>query len=193
MIISLKERILTLRKKGYTYKEIANELHCSKSTISYHCKNNNLDGRLDGKNPINNEIINKVKKYYLNHTLEECSKKFNISKSTIKRHVDNKTIKLTETEKKEKNYIKVKVHRQKIKKRSVEYLGGECSKCGYNECIWALEFHHLNPLEKDFSVSRYQYLSWNKIKVELDKCILVCANCHREIHYYEYLDRYSSG
>ena len=49
--------------------------------------------------------------------------------------------------------------------------------------IEALEFHHLNPNEKDFIISdRNLILDWNIIKKELDKCELVCANCHREIH-----------
>lgn len=46
----------------------------------------------------------------------------------------------------------------------------------------AMEFHHINPLEKDFSISSNINMSYEKIKKELDKCILLCANCHREIH-----------
>ena len=47
----------------------------------------------------------------------------------------------------------------------------------------ALDFHHINPEEKDFMLSdRNLILDWNEIKKELDKCILVCSNCHREIH-----------
>jgi hypothetical protein len=74
-----------------------------------------------------------------------------------------------------------KQREQKIK--SIEYLGGKCSRCGYNKCIWALEFHHTNPQNKDptirFSSTRQ---SFYKIKRELDKCIILCANCHREEH-----------
>jgi predicted HNH restriction endonuclease len=56
--------------------------------------------------------------------------------------------------------------------------------CGYSKCESALEFHHLNPNEKDFNISSIRQLSnfTEKIKNELDKCILVCSNCHREIH-----------
>jgi 5-methylcytosine-specific restriction endonuclease McrA len=73
--------------------------------------------------------------------------------------------------------------RQNIKLRAVEYKGGKCSICSYDKCIAAMEFHHMNPLEKDFSVSKKgACTSWDRVKVELDKCILVCANCHREIH-----------
>lgn len=73
--------------------------------------------------------------------------------------------------------------RQKIKQWGLEYKGNKCSLCGYDKCKDALEFHHIDPLEKDFNISdRNLKLDWTAIKTELDKCILVCANCHREIH-----------
>ena len=73
--------------------------------------------------------------------------------------------------------------RKLLKSMALEYKGGCCSKCGYNKCISALEFHHLDPSQKDFSLSSDGHTrSWETTKIELDKCILVCANCHREIH-----------
>lgn len=78
----------------------------------------------------------------------------------------------------------VTTHRRRLKHKAVAYLGGKCSICGYNKCIDALEFHHKNPAEKTFGIasSGITY-SWARVKVELDKCILVCANCHRELHH----------
>lgn len=68
--------------------------------------------------------------------------------------------------------------RNKVKEMAVEYKGGKCSVCAD-----ALEFHHLDPSQKDFGISSKGYTrSWDKVKEELDKCILVCSNCHREIH-----------
>lgn len=73
--------------------------------------------------------------------------------------------------------------RDKVKEMAIEYKGGKCSICGYNKCIGALEFHHLDPSKKDFGISAKGYTrSWEKVKEELDKCIMVCSNCHREIH-----------
>ena len=78
----------------------------------------------------------------------------------------------------------VQRRRDKVKQLALLYKGNKCSMCGYNKCIGALEFHHLDPEEKEFGVSKDGYTrSWKVIKEELDKCILVCANCHREIHY----------
>ena len=77
--------------------------------------------------------------------------------------------------------------RKRIKQWSLEYKGFKCEICGYDKCNEALEFHHLNPQEKDFNLSDKDIsLDWEIIKKELDKCILVCANCHREIHSKEY-------
>ena len=73
--------------------------------------------------------------------------------------------------------------RQEFKKKSVEHLGGCCSKCGYSKCIKALEFHHEDPTAKEFTISKDSASrTWDKVIRELDKYILVCANCHREIH-----------
>lgn len=74
-------------------------------------------------------------------------------------------------------------NRQIIKKWALEYKGNKCEICGYNKCSEALDFHHEIPNEKEFSLSdRNLILDWQIIKKELDKCILICANCHREIH-----------
>lgn len=69
------------------------------------------------------------------------------------------------------------------KQHAVDVFGGECCMCGYNKCVEALEFHHLDKNEKEESPST-AILRWSfeRAKKELDKCILVCANCHREIH-----------
>lgn len=76
----------------------------------------------------------------------------------------------------------VKERQQQLKKMSVEYKGGCCVYCKYSKCISALEFHHLDPKKKDFNISKSRQTSFDKIKKELEKCILVCSNCHREIH-----------
>ena len=72
--------------------------------------------------------------------------------------------------------------RRILKQKSVEYKGGKCVCCGYSKYVGVLDFHHLDPSLKDFSIGAKGYTrSWEKIQAELDKCILVCANCHREI------------
>ena len=69
------------------------------------------------------------------------------------------------------------------KKTFIEYKGGKCIRCGYNKCIAALDFHHRNPLEKDPNWKKMKKRKFETVKKELDKCDLVCRNCHSEIHY----------
>ncbi len=78
----------------------------------------------------------------------------------------------------------VKKWRRRTKVRVIESMGGKCVCCGYKKCADAMHLHHLNPEEKETGVS-YWYRnphSWHKIVAELQKCILVCSNCHSEIH-----------
>ena len=82
-------------------------------------------------------------------------------------------------------YLKKAVaeRRQKLREMAIEYGGGKCQRCGYEKSGRALSFHHKDPTKKDFGLStRGLTRSWEKTKTELDKCILVCANCHMEIH-----------
>ena len=71
---------------------------------------------------------------------------------------------------------------QKRKLQAVEYKGGKCEVCGYNKCPEALDFHHLDPTEKEANWTKIRLWNWKKIEEELDKCSLLCANCHREEH-----------
>ena len=75
-----------------------------------------------------------------------------------------------------------RISRYRRKLKCVEYKGGECERCGYDKYISALEFHHKNSNEKDFSVSRNMCNDFEDVKKELDKCELLCSNCHREEH-----------
>ena len=70
---------------------------------------------------------------------------------------------------------------KEAKRKAVEYLGGKCIKCGYDKYLGALHFHHRDPSEKDITLFSAS-LSFAKFKKELDKCDLLCANCHAEIH-----------
>lgn len=83
------------------------------------------------------------------------------------------------------NLLHTQQRQRKFKYDCVQYKGGKCTMCGYNKCLNAMEFHHRDPYEKDFTIAQLRYTSFDKnpaVKQELDKCDLVCANCHREIH-----------
>jgi hypothetical protein len=111
------------------------------------------------------KILNQKRKYYQLHRKEKLSYM---------------------KEWKSKNKIKVAEYRKKqYQLRMTEVrklLGNKCSICGYHKCLGVLEFHHKKG-KKEMTIGAILKYSWKKIKKELKKCILICANCHREIHY----------
>jgi hypothetical protein len=78
----------------------------------------------------------------------------------------------------------VKAWRRNNKLKIIEAMGGKCVCCGYHKSTFALSLHHIDPNEKDISFNRIRAnpIAWKKIVVELRKCVLVCSNCHMEIH-----------
>ena len=77
----------------------------------------------------------------------------------------------------------VRARRKKVRHMAVEHKGGRCEICGYDRCVDALEFHHNDLSSKKFGISEKGYTrSWATVKDELSKCIMICANCHRELH-----------
>ena len=69
---------------------------------------------------------------------------------------------------------------------AINFYGGKCIKCGYDKCIYALEFHHR---DKETKKAKPTYIimrwSWKRVKEELDKCDLLCSNCHKEQEFKE--------
>lgn len=78
---------------------------------------------------------------------------------------------------------KQRLDKRKRKDLAIEYLGGKCSQCLQIVHPSAYEFHHTDPSTKDRDPSKMLQLSWKRLSLELDKCVLVCANCHRFLHY----------
>ena len=120
--MQLKNKILQLRKEGYSYRDIQKELNCSKGTISYHLGVGQKDKvdkrRIDGRN--------KITKYIQEYKSNKC-----------------------------------------------------CADCKENYPYWILEFDHLD--NKEFTISKYRShtTSLDKIKEEIEKCEVVCSNCHK--------------
>lgn len=80
-----------------------------------------------------------------------------------------------------------RIRKKSLKKMLINYKGGKCQNCGYNNCDNAMHFHHRNPEEKEFGIARARLdgvdFTVDKIFAEVDKCDLLCANCHAELHY----------
>lgn len=88
---------------------------------------------------------------------------------------------MTEEEKTAFNQYCIQRWRQR-KLDAIKYKGGKCERCEYDKCPDALEFHHLNPNEKEAAWNEMRKWSWEKVLTELDKCSILCSNCHREVH-----------
>jgi len=75
-----------------------------------------------------------------------------------------------------------KIRRFRSKAAAIALLGGKCTRCGWTGNQAALQFHHKNSAEKDFTIGNVSNKSWDSLKKEMQKCILLCANCHMIEH-----------
>lgn len=72
---------------------------------------------------------------------------------------------------------------RRLKNQCIEYKGGKCERCGITGHPAIFDFHHKDPTQKDFILSRVRSLKFSTMHMEeLDKCLLLCANCHRIEH-----------
>lgn len=166
-----KDQLLNLIDCGYCQRELANHFNCSRSKITYWLNIYNISTKYKKSNPLvalpdrkicsvckidkkNTEFYRrKGRKYGLNSRCKDCTK------------------------------LESPNRKRKFKNDCVDHKGGECQCCGYNNCNNALDFHHIDPKKKKFNISDPgRYKITQEVLDELDKCILVCSNCHREIH-----------
>lgn len=175
----LKEEIIKLRSEGKTYEEIRKVLNCTKSVISYHCKN---AGIATGYNKPSTEEIEMANRLYSEgKNLSEVASVVGRTRQCIKAYIDNYN---------GKKYVKnlsksqsVVNWRKRKKSQLVDYKGGKCIICEYNDCIEALSFHHLNPLEKDFTIGGKSW-SFERLKEEVDKCVLFLLLVLSDLSYF---------
>lgn len=171
-----KEKIREDYKNGFSYRELAKKYNCSKASINYHCCDIVRPLKL-----LTKEDVAEIKSLYKNGSSStNISKKLNISLNTVHKYLKNELI-IKPKQTNEEKIFKIKHYRIFVKNQCIAYKGGACQICGYNKCNRSLDFHHLNPKEKDFEISGGTR-SFKSLKKELDKCILVCRNCHGEIH-----------
>lgn len=176
---NLKDKVISMRNNGMKMTDIASELKCSLATVKYHCSKNGLNGKYT------NMSITKEKFENIKLLLEKGSRyqdivdELKVSISTIKRYKNKSYDDVVNNRSYMNSYMIDK--RKTLKLKAIEYKGGCCSICGYSKSVLSLSFHHTDTNNKDFQISGITK-SWEKIRIELDKCILVCNNCHGEIH-----------
>ena len=170
----MKKNILVeLISNNHSHRTMASELNCSQSTIRYWLNKYNLK--------TNNEKHNKNTKpikgfYHCNRC--ESNKPASDFYFRKNRNTVTSYCKLCNSEYHKNRLIN-------IKRKMVKYKGDKCDECGieHNQMNYAIfDFHHLDPTKKDSKFKNIKHRSWDIIKKEIEKCVLVCSNCHRLIH-----------
>lgn len=132
--------------------------------------------------PTQVEIAEMQSFYDQGNSVNKVVDKFPWSKVTVLKYLKTrKPTHLTEEEFRKRRSEAVIGWRRRAKQRLVEYKGGKCEVCGYNKSIYSLTFHHKDPTQKDFSLSGKSW-SFERLQTEVDKCRLLCNNCHGEVH-----------
>lgn len=169
-----KEHLLQLVNDNKSTREIGKVLNKSQATVKYWLKKYEIKTKHNQYNLLNPVVDNKKTCSRCNLTKELEEYEYNKGLHSICRTCRTKA-------ELEKN--------RNLKKLFLDYKGSQCTQCGYNKCNAALEFHHLDPNEKEFELGGFNKSSVLKtgltkeVKEELDKCTVLCANCHREVHF----------
>lgn len=167
-----KETFEAFIDKGYTQRQIGKDLKLSHTAVRYWLKKLNLKTKTEYKNKI--KIIDGFKicnKCNLNKPLDDFYKKTN------KKHYSPKCKKCAN------KYYGNRIKDVKIK--MIEYKGGECERCELklkDSHYSVFDFHHLDPKTKDVKFDKIKFRKWEVIQKEIDKCALLCSNCHRITH-----------
>jgi hypothetical protein len=173
------ENIKNLRLNQKTYSEISKLINISEDKLIKICRNLKLNKSSNTITKVFNKL--EILNYYLNvKSLRKTAKYFNTTRDTIRKYIDDDKIINTRVKTKSRSQHVIDWRKRK-KIELIKYKGGCCVYCGYKKSVAALQFHHLDPTKKDFSISSKSY-SIERLKKEVDKCILICANCHIELH-----------
>lgn len=154
-------KILELRSKGFGCRKIAKEIKCSKATVSKYI--NMKDSGVSVEDHLNRLHRDKEKQSFANK-IKNLEK--SVSTGGTSESLYNKNL------------------RGVMKELLVALLGGKCRVCNYNKCMPSLCFHHYNPAEKAFELRSKELIKRSYVSVleEAKKCVLLCHNCHTEIH-----------
>lgn len=183
-----KQQIFKLRKEGKSLQTIGIELKLGLATISDWCNRFDPEGKYNKTHKFSKEEKQEIINFYLIvKNLNKTFKKFpnsernNIRGILITAGVYEGRKRETPKETSRRKSLHVINWKKDKKSKLIQDKGGKCEICGYNKCEQALDFHHIDPSQKSFDISSNSF-SFEKMKKEADKCALLCANCHREVH-----------
>ena len=156
---------------GLSTYQIAQQINISQTTVRYRLKKCNLKTLIIKSTDL---LCKYCSKQLIKNQTHFCSKEHKVLYYQLTHSCSA--------------YPSQKIRRQQRKQLLVDRAGGKCVKCGYNNNLTALEFHHNNPVLKDFELNSGNCArkSLASLFKEADKCILLCSNCHMEFHNPEY-------
>lgn len=107
------------------------------------------------------------------------------SREYYHKNKEKEALRLKNWRTKNKDYVNEQQRNTKRERKlkAIEHFGGKCYDCKQTFHSAVYEFHHINPKEKDRDPSKLFLLRWERIIKELEKCVLLCANCHRIRHH----------
>lgn len=166
-----KTELEKLLSQNLDATQIAKEKNCSRNRVIYWLAKHNLK-------------TNKQKQRDSTYSSKYCRKCNTVKPNSEFYSLKDNSLATYCTECHTKHYAN---KRLLFRKTIINKLGGKCSRCGYNKCLSALDVHHLNPQNKTIKFSNSGLTLNDKVLKELEECILLCANCHREEHSPKYL------
>lgn len=168
-----KEQLEEKVNRGLSSYAIAKEFNRSQTAIRYWLEKYNLKTNCIRMNSVTITPEGKFK------VCKQCGQNLELTSSNFYIQLNGKFHAWC---KKCNNTITLNRQR-KLKLDAIAYKGGKCELCGYNKYVGAMDFHHIDPNKKYFTISNYHTYSWERIQNELDKCIILCRNCHAEVHW----------
>jgi transposase len=165
-----KEQLEGFVERGVPVREIARELDRSVSAIRHWIKRHGLRQPIHVRRREIREAVNSARQTIIRHCKRHGMTEFALVGSD--RHPRCKQCRAHAVQRR----------RRKVKRILVEEAGGRCVLCGYDRCIAALEFHHRDPVQKDFGLAhRGLTRALEEVRREARKCALLCSNCHAEV------------
>jgi transposase len=165
-----RELLAPLVAEGLSMRRIAKDLERSPATIRYWVRKYDLETAGMG---LRRPELREARERGLKHVESRCSH-HGVTTFVLETRGSYRCMKC--------RIERVSEWRRRAKRRLMESAGGACALCGYDEYPGALQFHHLEPTAKKFSISREGVTrSFAELKAEATKCVLLCANCHAEV------------
>lgn len=155
-----KEELLPHVERGETIREIAKSFNLTHTTISYWIKKHGIAAS-NKRGPRN----------------KTASSPCNNHPNTLRVLGSNGSYVCPAC-----RYEKLKGKRHRVKQALVSARGGRCERCGYSKYAEVMEFHHIDPSQKDFQLSSRMSFAFGAILKEAEKCMMLCPTCHREAH-----------